>query len=62
MMVTTMNGGSILVMRRRKDVDTATGFETNETRMRLEGRSKTAIVRPFAVVVIDLGTGSQSGS
>ena len=26
MMVTTMNGGSILVMRRRKDVDTATGF------------------------------------
>jgi hypothetical protein len=42
-------------------VDTASGFANNTTRMRLEGRSKTVVVQPFAVCIIDLGTG-QSGS
>ena len=39
-------------------LDTLTGFETNETRSRLEQRSKSVIVRPFALVVIETGLGS----
>jgi hypothetical protein len=39
-------------------LDTLTGFEVNTTRSRLEQRSKSVVTRPFAVVVVDLGTGS----
>ncbi len=39
-------------------LDTLSGFEVNTTRSRLEQRSKSVVTRPFAIVAIDLGTGS----
>ena len=37
------------------DVDATTKFAENEARARLERRSGVAVVRPFAIVVIDTG-------
>lgn len=39
-------------------VDTLSGFDVNTTRTRLEQRSKSVVVRPFGLVVIDTGNGS----
>jgi HK97 family phage major capsid protein len=39
-------------------VDTLTEFETNQTRSRLEQRSKSVVTRPFTLVVIETALGS----